>query len=204
MEGKIKMEIIKFRPDDISGIAQKVIKRLKNNEIGVISSDTSYGLVTLVRNRNINRLLKIKGRLKRKPISVFVPDLDFLDQLVLINQSQRQFIQDHLDKPHTFILELESELKEQYQIIAPQGKVGIRIVAVPFLQVILKALNEPLTATSANFSNQPNCYSLKEFINQFKNQTNQPDFFVDAGKLAFRKPSTVIDLTVFPYQTIRK
>ncbi len=198
------MEIIKLLQENIREVACEVVSRLKDNQVGVIPSDTSYGMATLIRRENIDHLLKIKGRSRRKPISVFVSSLEFLDELAVVDYNQRQFIKNRLNKSHTFVLELESQFKDQYKDIAPDGKIGIRIVGVPLIREILKKLNEPITATSANLSNHTNCYSLKGFLNQFEDKAVQPDFFIDAGKLPYCSPSTVIDLTTRPYRIIRK
>ncbi len=59
----------------------------------------------------------------------------------------------------------------------------------------MENLDEPITATSANFSNQPSLSSAMEIIKIFDKAYPVPDLILDAGELPPSPPSTVLDLT---------
>ena len=69
--------------------------------------------------------------------------------------------------------------------------IALRVSSHPMAQLIVKKLNKPIIATSANISGQSNCYSAQEVMAQFKNQKFLPDFIIDAGELLHCPPSTV-------------
>ena len=68
---------------------------------------------------------------------------------------------------------------------------------------LLEKLNRPLVGTSANISGEPPSGNLKEILRQFKGKKYQPDLVVDGGNLEPGKPSTVLDLTVWPPKILR-
>ena len=57
---------------------------------------------------------------------------------------------------------------------------------------IIEALGRPITATSANLSDQPSAYTAKEAMNQLENRVSA---IIDVGRLPYNPPSTLVDLT---------
>ncbi|MFH1142619.1 MAG: Sua5/YciO/YrdC/YwlC family protein, partial [Candidatus Uhrbacteria bacterium] len=74
------------------------------------------------------------------------------------------------------------------------NQIAIRVSAHPIARELSKQLGRPITATSANRSGQPDCYSVRAVRSQYKNQKLQPDYFLDVGALPKRKPSTLIQI----------
>ena len=86
---------------------------------------------------------------------------------------------------------------------AKKDTVALRIPKYGLVNELLKKTNLPLTGTSANLSGKPPSTKIKEVIRQFKNQKHQPDLIINLGNLRKSKPSTILDLRVFPPKILR-
>src|SRR3989344_593349 len=98
----------------------------------------------------------------------------------------------------TIVLPLRAELRKKTNwrlLTGGTHKIGIRLPDHPWPLQIVKKLDGPITATSANVSGQPNCYTVLEVMAQFKKRKQKPDIFIDGGRLKRGRISTVVDLT---------
>lgn len=69
---------------------------------------------------------------------------------------------------------------------------------------LAKKFGKPYTATSANQSGQPDCYSIKQIKKQLGKKIKLIDLIIDGGELPKIPPSTVLDLTKSPPKILRK
>jgi tRNA threonylcarbamoyl adenosine modification protein (Sua5/YciO/YrdC/YwlC family) len=69
------------------------------------------------------------------------------------------------------------------------GKIGLRWSSSPVIDGLLRRLECPLTATSANISGRPDPESVEEIVSQFGDRV---DLYLDAGPLT-GPTSTVVD-----------
>jgi len=95
----------------------------------------------------------------------------------------------------TLVLPLKAKGKSWAMLSANTGTLGIRRPKNKTALDLAWALGRPITTTSANVSDKPNCYSIAEVKRQFLRSSSQPDFYLDGGKLKKTKPSTVVLLT---------
>ena len=89
--------------------------------------------------------------------------------------------------------------KQNFKLLAAgTGALGIRMPDNKIALDLARALNRPITATSANpsarFSGGHDSYSAEEIIKQFENKKFQPEIIINAGNLPKRKPSTLIKI----------
>lgn len=184
------MEILKINLKNYSSnLLQNLAKRIKNAEIGVIPTDTCYGLAA---NPNIKPVIenvyKIKNRDPEKQISCIFKDINQIKKWCDVTLLQEDILKANLPGAFTFIL----TPNKNYPL---GGKTaGIRIPDFRFTKELSQELTIPYTATSANLAGQPSCYSVEEFLEQIKNHTFKPDYIVDAGILPQHEPSTVVDI----------
>jgi len=154
---------------------KKIINILKNDGIGVIPTDTLYGLVGSAFSRKaINRIYKIKNRDKKKKLIILISSIKDLEKFnIKIN-------------------------KEQAKILAKfwPGKVSIILNNIAFRLPAKKSLIEilrktgPLVAPSANPENlEPaeNIIKAKEYFGE------NVDFYLSGGTLK-SNPSTLIKI----------
>ena len=86
-------------------------------------------------------------------------------------------------------------------LTAGTEKVGIRISSHPLAGALVRALNVPVTGTSANISGGPPCINAEQVI-QYLGGT--VDLILDGGGTGGKYPSTIIDVTQDPPLIIRE
>ncbi|MBI3232111.1 MAG: Sua5/YciO/YrdC/YwlC family protein [Candidatus Doudnabacteria bacterium] len=69
--------------------------------------------------------------------------------------------------------------------------IGIRMPKNNIALDLAKHLKRPITATSANLSGHPDCYSALDVTKQFIKSKDKPDIIINTGKLKRQKPSTL-------------
>ncbi|MCX6806772.1 MAG: L-threonylcarbamoyladenylate synthase [Candidatus Berkelbacteria bacterium] len=190
------MKIVKL---DLDTIPNKILKKaseiIKKGGILVYPTDTCYGLGINPENKiALKKLAKLKGRPESKKFSYLVSDIEMIKKLCKVNKKQEKILVKNLPGGFTFILKMKNK----------NQTLGIRIPDFEFTDMLSKELGIPFTTTSANLSGKPECFDINCILNQFKNQKNQLNLVLDAGKLEKTLPSTVVDLTVTTPKILRK
>ena len=194
------MKIIKL--DDKNAL-DETIKILNQGGLVVFPSDTVYGLLVYAKNESaVKKLITFKNRPPGKPISVFV-DWSFIDDLVEISSSQEKILKNILPGPFTIILKSKGKVSPLLE--SERKTLGVRIPYYQPINQLIKKINKPVTATSANLSGKVPHYSVESLLNQLpENKKNLIDLIIDAGKLPRNKPSTVIDLAEEKIKIVRQ
>jgi len=193
------MEIIRFNlkgdwSDLDHRIIEQAIKVIKRGGSIVFPTDTVYGLgVSALKPYSIERLFKIKKRPEGKPIPIIVKNIKMAKELAYIDKRIEKALLEVWPGQVTVILEKRSIVPDI--LTAGQKTVGLRIPNNYFTQYLMEYLNEPITATSANLSNQTPLISSMEVIKIFEKTYPSPDLILDAGELSPSPPSTILDLT---------
>lgn len=176
-----------------------VVDRLKLGQVGIMLSDTIYGLSCAIDNREaINKIYRIKKRNKNKSFLILVGDFKMLKKYFLYNKKQENILKEYwLDikkHPGTFILSPKKNLVEFLKIDFNQG-VGVRLPKNDFLIKIIKSLNQPIISTSCNLSGQKNLNNFREIISFFNNISEKPDFLIKFKNIKpKRKASQIFDI----------
>jgi len=190
------MEIISVVKDSD---LKKVVDRLKLGQVGVILSDTIYGLSCSINNREaINKIYRIKRRNKNKSFLILISDFKILKRYFLYNEKQESILKKYwLDikkHPGTFILAPKKSLTKLLDINFNKG-VGVRLPKNDFLIKIIKSLNQPIISTSCNLSGQKNLNNYREIISFFNNVSDKPDFLIKFKNIKpKRKASKIFDI----------
>jgi len=175
-------------------IIQKAITVIKRNGSLVYPTDTVYGLgVNALRVHCLERLFKIKKRPETKPVPVMVRDIEMAKKLAFIDRKTERVLEAVWPGPVTVVLEKRGIAPNI--LTANKRTIGLRIADCKLTQVLMANLEEPITATSANFSGRPPLSSAAEIIEIFAKAYPRPDLILDAGQLPASQPSTVLDLT---------
>jgi len=171
----------------------QIIRVLNEGGLVIFPSDTVYGLLVDAQNEKaVKKLIAFKNRPPGKPISVFV-DWSFIDDLVEISLSQEKILKKILPGPFTIVLKSKGKVSPLLE--SEKKTLGIRIPDYQPINQLIKKINKPVTATSANLSGKAPHYSVESLLNQLpENKKNLIDLIIDAGKLPRNKPSTVVDL----------
>ncbi len=170
-------------------IIDQAVEILQKGGIIIFPTDTSYGLAADATNpQAIKKIYQIKGRDFNKPISVIVSDIKMAKKYAMITPLVQKLFQAFLPGPLTLVL----------------PSIGIRVPNLKLCLRLAKKLGKPYTATSANLSGQPDCYSVDQIKKQLGNKIKLIDLIIDAGTLPKIPPSTVLDLTKSPPKILRE
>jgi len=193
------MDVIKFNlkgdwSDLDSQVIELAIKAIKRGGSIVYPTDTVYGLgVNALKPYSIERLFKIKKRPEGKPVPVMVKDIEMAKQLAYIDLKTEEVLNQVWPGQVTVVLEKRPIVPDI--LTAGRKTIGLRIPNHYFTQYLMENLDEPITATSANFSGQPPLSSSAQLLEVFNKAYPRPDLILDAGELPPSPPSTVLDLT---------
>ncbi|WP_292366489.1 MULTISPECIES: L-threonylcarbamoyladenylate synthase [unclassified Methanoculleus] len=163
------------------------VKVLSRDGLIVYPTETVYGLgADALSEDAVMRVYEAKNRPVGKPMSIAVSDMEMLSAVAEVDDAARAFIERFLPGPVTVILPAKSCLPAV--LTGGTGLVGIRWPDHPVAVDIIARLDAPITATSANISDdipptRPDEISVPH------------DYLVDGGELP-GTPSTVVDLTV--------
>ncbi len=198
------MKILDIKDNNYQKLIQKTAEIINAGGLVVYPSDTVYILAVDPTNEiGVKKLLAFKNRWAGKAISVAVLDNNMAMEYVNLNDNVINIYSSLLPGPFTIVS--EGKHKMAIGIEAENGTLGIRIPDNKYIYDLVKILNKPITATSANLSGRTPNYSVESFLRPLSNKKkNMIDLIVNAGKLPRNKPSTVIDATESEIKILRR
>jgi L-threonylcarbamoyladenylate synthase len=159
-----------------------LIELLKHGAVGVLPTDTVYGLVCRAQDQEaVKRLYQLKDR-QNMPGTLIAANID---QLVSLGIKPRYLKAVQQFWPGPISVETVHDITYLSQ---GTGRQAIRIPDYPDL-LNLMTLVGPLQTTSANAPGMPTAENFSQAVEYFHDKI---DFYVDIGDLGERLPSTVI------------
>jgi L-threonylcarbamoyladenylate synthase len=160
-------------------------------------TETFYGLGARIADHSaLQRLLRVKGRDAAKGMIVLVSDLRMACSIARISDPWKSMLEKLWPGPISVVL---YALDDVDPLIVSQGKIALRISPLS-LATSLVELAGPITSTSANRSGEPPARTTEEVAKQGLDT----DAILDGGQTPGGKPSTLIDLTVWPPLCLRE
>ncbi|MBE9504838.1 MAG: threonylcarbamoyl-AMP synthase [Proteobacteria bacterium] len=171
-------------------LINKVVEILKEGGVIAYPTDTIYGIgCDIFNKRAIEKIYRIKGRDKKKPMSFVCSDLSHISQFAKVSNYAYRIMKRLLPGPYTFVLEASSAVPK---LVSTRRKtVGIRIPNSEIALSIVRDLGNPIISTSANVSGENIISDPFQIEDLFGRQL---DAVIDGGNLS-GDPSTVIDLS---------
>ena len=172
------------------GISAKQLgERLKNGAIGVLPTDTIYGLLGPALNEtSVERIYKARKRNPKKPCIILISSLDDL-KLFDIRLSSEELQLCAKLWPAKVSIVLPCDVKKFAYLHRGTKTLAFRLPAEPFLIEVLK-VSGPLIAPSANLEGEPAAKTAEEAKKYFNGNV---DFYFFEGSHP-ESPSTVIQL----------
>ncbi len=169
IELRIKSEELRIKGEElrVSGVEaiEKAVRLLKSGAILAVKGIGGYHLVCDATNPEA--IAKLRERKKRpsKPFAVMVKDIAMAKEFANISKKEEELLTSK-ERP---IVILNSSLLTLNSPIAPNiSKIGLFLPYTPLHLLILKKLNRPIVATSANLSDEPICTDI-ESLEKLKN-----------------------------------
>ena len=184
------MEIIRLDDGNFDAALARATAILKRGGIVLYPTDTLYGLAVDALNRPaLEKLRELKGREKKKPISIVVPDAADIERHADLHPAARPLVDRHLPGALTVVLPGLKHLPSELML---NGQIGVRVPNELFAREMARSLKRPVTATSANLSGLTTPSTVHAIIAQLGMGAQHVDLVIDAGERAGGTPSTVI------------
>ncbi|MDO8669356.1 MAG: tRNA pseudouridine(55) synthase TruB [Candidatus Buchananbacteria bacterium] len=158
-------------------LAQR-IDILKKGGVGIIPTDTIYGLVGRAWDKKaVGRIYKIRKRNPDKPFIILISSLADLKKFgVKIDQPTEKIIKKYWPGPVSIILNCDKKLSYLHR---GTDSLAFRWPNNSWLMALLKKTG-PLVAPSANPEGQEPALTIKQAKRYFSNNV---DFYIDQGKV---------------------
>lgn len=165
----------------------EIINLLKKGEVGVLPTDTIYGLVgSALKKSAVEKIYQLKKRTPEKPFIILISSLEDLNLFnIQISDNIKKFLEKIWPNPVSVILPCPEE-KFSY-LHRGTNSLAFRIPKDSNLQKILKQTG-PLIAPSANLEGEKPAENIEEAKKYFNDKVS---FYLDKGELK-SKPSTLI------------
>lgn len=182
---------------------EKVIEALKSGKVIAIKTDTVYGLVCNANDIDAcNKIYKIKKRERKKPLSIFVKDIESVQNYVSKEELSEYLVHTmHQYWPGPLTIILKKKYNILNHITDGQDSIGIRIPNDDFLLNILNNVDFPLAQTSCNLSGEKEYKNAREIE---KKLGNEVDLIVDGGEVKDSVASTIIKFDGKKVKVIRE
>ncbi len=167
----------------------KVVESLRDGGVGVIPTDTIYGIVTTVNNQaSVDNIHRLKHRLPGKKLIILAANIN---QLADIGFDQGALEGAKKFWPASVTIELSANKLPEY-LSLNTGLAAARIPDQEKLRQLLEAVG-PIVAPSANIEGEDPAQNIHDAKLTFSDNI---DFYVDAGKIENQKPSTLIRISL--------
>lgn len=178
-------KIFSIKKDDLN----EVKNILLNKGIGIIPTDTVYGLCTNAYDKNlVKKVYKIKKRDFNKPLVLFVKNKEEIEKFAFVDEISKKLIDKFFPGEITIVLKKKEVCPDVS--LKKFDTVGFRIPNHPFILNLLNILDFPLATSSANISKQKTPKNLEGLRNIFDGLV---DFILDGDELG-ETPSTVVQV----------
>ena len=179
---------------------QSNIKKAKNyldkNHCVAVPTETVYGLAgNAYSNMSVKKIFNLKKRPKNNPLIVHYLDINKLKDDCHIDDNFIKLYNRFSPGPITFILKLKKDSKISKFVTNKQTSLAVRFPKHPLFRKLLKVLNYPLAAPSANISTRLSSVKASDVVEEFGSKIK---YVLDGGKCKIGIESTIINLLSKP------
>ncbi|HPX94388.1 MAG TPA: L-threonylcarbamoyladenylate synthase [Candidatus Moranbacteria bacterium] len=185
----MELKLQKVEGEENLDIIEKIVPILSSGGMGVLPTDTLYGLVgSALKKETIDRIYALRKRNPQKPMIVLISSFKDLDDFeIALNEKRKKRLSALWPGKISIVLKCDSE-KFRY-LHRESGTLAFRMPNDDFLNRVLEKTG-PLVAPSANVEGCAPAENLEEAREYFRDAI---DFYVDAGNLE-SKPSTLASI----------
>ncbi len=172
---------------------KKAKKYLDNNECIAVPTETVYGLAgNAYSDISVKKIFKLKKRPTNNPLIVHYYNLNGLNEDCIINKEFKKLYKKFSPGPITYVLKLKKNTKISKFVTNNKNTVAIRFPKHPLIRKLLKVLNYPLAAPSANISSKLSSVSPADVKEEFGKKLK---YLLKGGRSSIGVESTIINLT---------
>ena len=171
---------------------KKAIKYLNNNECIGIPTETVYGLAAnAYSDKATRKIFNLKKRPKKNTLIVHYYSLNDLKKDCVLDLNFFRLYKKFCPGPISFVLKLKNDSRISENVTNKKKTIAIRFPSHKLTRSLLKFLEFPLAAPSANLSKQISPVSKSDVIEEFGKKIK---FTLDGGQSKIGVESTIVNL----------
>ena len=171
---------------------KKAKKYLDKNYCIGVPTETVYGLAAnAYKNSAVKKIYNLKKRPKNNPLIVHYHDINSLKKDCLINDNFIKLYKKFSPGPITYVLQLRKNSKISKYVTNNKKSLAVRFPKHTIFKNLLKQLDYPLAAPSANITTKVSAVKAKDVKEEFGNKIK---YILDGGACAIGIESTIVNL----------
>ena len=175
---------------------KKAKKYLDNDDCIAVPTETVYGLAgNAYSNKAVKKIFKLKKRPSNNPLIVHYYNFNKLKKDCDINENFKKLYKKFSPGPITYVLSLKKNCKISKFVTNKQKSLAVRFPKHPLFRKLLKNLDYPLAAPSANISTKLSSVQASDVKEEFGSKVR---YILNGGKCNIGVESTIINLTNKP------
>ena len=175
---------------------KKAKKYLDNNHCIAVPTETVYGLAANAYSSiAVKKIFSLKKRPLNNPLIVHYYNIDRLKEDCDINENLEKLYKKFSPGPITYILKLNKKSKISKYVTNNKKSVAVRFPKHKLFRNLLKNLDYPVAAPSANISTRLSSVKPSDVIEEFGTKIK---YVLDGGKSKIGVESTILNLLEKP------
>ena len=171
---------------------KKAKKYLNKNYCIGVPTETVYGLAAnAYMDSAVKKIFNLKKRPKNNPLIVHYHDIDSLEKDCLINDNFIKLYEKFSPGPITYVLKLKKDSKISKYVTNNQKSLAVRFPKHTLFKNLLKQLDYPLAAPSANITTKVSAVKIEDVKEEFGNKIR---YILDGGVCTVGIESTIVNL----------
>ena len=171
---------------------KKAKKYLDKNYCISVPTETVYGLAANAYvDLAVKKIFTLKKRPKNNPLIVHYLNIDSVKKDCLINDNFIKLYKKFSPGPLTYILKLKQDSKISKYVTNNAKSLAVRFPKHTLLKNLLKKLEYPLAAPSANIATKVSAVKVSDVKEEFGNKIK---YILDGGTCAIGIESTIVNL----------
>ena len=172
---------------------KKAKKYLDNYECIAVPTETVYGLAgNAYSDTSVKKIFKLKRRPANNPLIVHYYNLKSLQNDCKINDEFKKLYYNFSPGPITYILKLRRGSKISKFVTNNKTTIAVRFPKHPLIRRLLKILDYPLAAPSANISSKLSSVQPSDVKEEFGKKLK---YILKGGRCSIGVESTIINLS---------
>ena len=175
---------------------KKAKKYLDNNHCVAVPTETVYGLAAnAYSNSAVKKIFSLKKRPLNNPLIVHYYNIDKLKEDCDINENLVKLYKRFSPGPITYVLRLSKNSKISKYVTNNKKSVAVRFPKHKLFRKLLKNLNYPVAAPSANISTRLSSVKASDVKEEFGSKVK---YILNGGKSKIGVESTILNLLEKP------
>ena len=174
----------------------KAIKYLKKKKLMGVPTETVYGLAGNAYSSNsVKKIYLLKKRPLKNPLIIHYYSLKQLKKDAVLNTNFFKLYKKFSPGPITYVLKLKKDSKISKYVTNNKKSLAVRFPKHTIFRNLLKQLDYPLAAPSANITTKVSAVKAKDVKEEFGNKIK---YILDGGACAIGIESTIVNLVGRP------